>query len=118
MTKPRRRTRIPPKPRAYTRAGPAQCRFCAKPVYKCDMLHKKAQWHPACALEWTVMNSPKDARRFVFIRDRGVCAHCGDDRSPRGQEHAREIAQKLMLGYDVRKLGTWQLDHVHPLFAA
>jgi len=114
----RRPTRIPPKPASYNRAKPGQCRFCAKPIYKNGFLHKRAQWHPACALTWTIMNSPQDARRFVFLRDRGICAHCGTDCSPNGQEDARDIIQRLMLGERVKRLGKWQLDHMRPLFAA
>lgn len=118
MAKKRRGTRIPPKPRFYYKAKPGQCRFCGKPILKNGYIHKRAQWHPACALTWTIMNSPQDARKFVFVRDRGICVRCNMDCSPRGQDHASEIVQKIMQGYDVRKLGKWQLDHITPLFAS
>lgn len=112
------KTRIPPRPATYDSAKPGQCRFCSKPVFRGKHINKRAQWHASCALTWTIMNSPQDARRFVFIRDRGMCARCGVDCSPRGQEHARQIVSKLMQGYEIRKLGLWELDHIVPLFAA
>lgn len=118
MAKKRRHTRVPPKPRTYTKALPGQCRFCAKPIFKNGFIHKRAQWHPHCALTWTIMNSPKDARKFVFIRDRGICGKCNYDCSPQGPDHSQEIVHKLLQGFDVRKLGKWELDHIVPLFAA
>lgn len=118
MTKKRRPTRLPPKPRSYSKSLPGQCKFCAKPIFKNGFIHKRAQWHPVCALTWTIMNSPKDARRFVFLRDRGICGKCNYDCSPRGATHSQEIVSKLMQGFDVRKLGNWELDHIVPLFAA
>jgi 5-methylcytosine-specific restriction endonuclease McrA len=72
------------------------------------------------------MNNPQQARRFVFVRDRGFCARCGTDCFS-GSEAKRHETIKIILEGSVNgaalniramPLGTWELDHVIPLWVA
>lgn len=105
-----------------SRAKPGTCKFCDTAIIVNGKVNRRASWHPACALRWTIMSSPRDARRFVFLRDRGVCCDCGLDCAP---DNAAEIVAKIMatpsgraMGYDTMDLGNWELDHIIPLSQA
>lgn len=71
------------------------------------------------------MNNPTDARRFVFVRDRGRCADCKADCAP-GDEHVvRRIIEEIMSPRQIMGeqraplvLGEWELDHIVPLSQA
>lgn len=68
--------------------------MCGEPIMKGGMLTSR-YWHPTCAVRWTIMNQPAQARRFLFKRDKGRCAQCGE------------------------VTADWQADHIVPLrFAA
>ncbi len=61
-------------------------------------------------------SDPREARRRVRKRDRGVCAACGVDtyairRRHRGRGSTRKLRE---LGFKPRK-SLWELDHVVPL---
>lgn len=74
------------------------------------------------------MNNPRDARKFVFVRDRGVCQAegCGRNCAPDGgdEEKVRKIIEQIMspnptaLNIKPIALGEWELDHVIPLSEA
>lgn len=36
-------------------------------------------WHDACDVERSIIEQPAMARHFVFKRDKGICADCGED---------------------------------------
>jgi 5-methylcytosine-specific restriction endonuclease McrA len=118
MAKPPRSHRQPPTPPWFTTASAGQCKFCGKPVFNRHHggVNKRAQWHPHCALQWSIMSSPSDARRFVFLRDRGTCATCGVDCSPSRDPSA--ICATIMRGKRPVSLGDWELDHIRPLAEA
>lgn len=98
---------------------PGHCKFCGDPILnKKKQVNKRASWHPACALTWTIMNNPSEARRFVYLRDRGVCRCCAKDCHPIGDDAKRELAQRIMTqGTHVARepLGEWEVDHIEPL---
>lgn len=89
--------RTPPKPLSYDTADPGQCRWCGESILKADgSTNKRAKWHPKCVMEYKLIHWPKETRRAVYKRDKGVCAKCGHN-----------CARKYS---DV-----WHLDHIQPL---
>lgn len=129
MTKPKRnrgRHRVPPKPHHMHKANRGFCKFCGGTIMKNGKLNRRATWHPECALKWTIMNSPRDARRFVFVRDRGICRACGTNCQPDGADPAAvaKIIETIMSPpgetmttrfHTPIDLGPWELDHILPL---
>lgn len=93
--------RKPPKPDHYHTATPGQCRWCGKSVIKADgkTINKRANWHKDCVNEYKLIHWPRDTRKAVYKRDKGVCAKCG-----------HKCARKHS---DV-----WHLDHIKPLVEA
>jgi 5-methylcytosine-specific restriction endonuclease McrA len=65
------------------------------------------------------MNSPRDARRFVFVRDRGTCKkctrYCGPDDPGTVQDIINDIMSPEHKQGSTVDLGRWELDHVIPL---
>ncbi len=61
-------------------------------------------------------SDPREARRRVRRRDRGICAHCGvDTYAIRRRIRGRGATKKLRdLGFKPRK-SLWELDHRIPL---
>lgn len=115
----KRHYRQPPLPKHYNTAKPGQCRFCGEPVTKGDgKVNKRANWHPACAFTWTIMNSPSDARKWVFVRDRGLCCDCGKPCYPHSEEKLCKAVERIMTGKHPGALGDWEVDHDHPISKA
>jgi 5-methylcytosine-specific restriction endonuclease McrA len=120
--------RVPPRPPFINTSKPGQCKFCGDPIITNGRINRRASWHPQCALRWTIMNSPRDARRFVFVRDRGICKECNKNCSPNNGNPdtvARIIEQIMSPPSDqhhkqlpTMPLGMWELDHVIPLSQA
>ena len=92
--------RIPPKPPHYNSAVQGQCRWCGEPVVKADgSVNRRARWHPSCVREYKLIHWPKETRKAVYRRDKGICGKCG-----------KKCARKYQ---DV-----WHLDHIVPLIEA
>jgi len=105
---------------AFSAAPRGTCRWCGKPILygegpKRGQLDRRRRWHPAC-IEAYNMSDPREARRLVRRRDRGICAACGLDtyalrREVKGRGRTRALRQR---GFKPRK-SLWELDHVVPL---
>lgn len=89
--------RKPPKPEHYDIIVKGQCRYCGKPILRDDgTINRRSTWHPLCVKEYKLIYFPKETRKAVWKRDRGVCAGCGT------KCHIRN----------------WDLDHRQPLIEA
>lgn len=73
------------------------CRFCGEDIIEDGKQNRRKHWHQACADRWRVMNNPDEARRHVFLREKGTCEKCG-----KKSLHMKDF----------------QVDHVKPLFEA
>lgn len=92
--------RNPPKPPHYHSADQGQCRWCGEEILKTDgSVNRRARWHPQCVREYKLIHWPKETRKEVYRRDKGICRSCG-----------KKCARKYR---DV-----WHLDHIKPLIEA
>jgi 5-methylcytosine-specific restriction endonuclease McrA len=74
-----------------------QCRYCGKQILREDgTVNRRSTWHQECFKEYQVIYWPKETRKAVWKRDRGLCAGCGT------KCHIRN----------------WDLDHRQPLIEA
>ena len=96
------------------------CRWCGDAILIEDGPDRgernlRRRWHPACLAAWE-QSDPREARRRVRRRDRGICASCGlDTIAERRRLRGRGSAARLReLGFKVRK-SLWELDHIVPL---
>lgn len=110
-----RRPEIP-----FSDAPRGECRWCGKPILheaggKRGEPNLRRRWHPVC-VEQYMESDPREARRRVRKRDRGICATCGvDTYAVRRRHRGRGATRKLReLGYKPRK-SLWELDHIVPL---
>ena len=104
----------------YSEAPRGTCRWCGTAIVHESGPHRgepnrRRRWHPACVDEYN-QSDPREARRQIRKRDRGICAQCGCDtqalkREVRGRGRA---ARLRALGFRVRG-SLWDLDHVVPL---
>ena len=86
--------RQPPKPDSYYTTIKGQCRWCGNMIVKEDgTINERKSWHQDCATEYMIVYHSREARRHVWLRDRGKCNGCGKQCTRRG----------------------WDLDHVRPL---
>ena len=93
--------RVPPKPPYYYDQEKGQCRYCGN-VIKNDngKTNMRANWHPECADEYKIIYIPTETRKYLWKRDGGYCASCGDVMPKKSRHH------------DLR----WHVDHIKPLW--
>jgi 5-methylcytosine-specific restriction endonuclease McrA len=110
-----RRPEIP-----FSDAPRGVCRWCGDAILQEDGPKRgernlRRRWHPACLLAWE-QSDPREARRRVRRRDRGICADCGlDTYATRRQLRGRGSTARLReRGFKPRK-SLWELDHIVPL---
>jgi 5-methylcytosine-specific restriction endonuclease McrA len=110
--------RRPPIP--FSEAPRGTCRWCGATILyedgpKRGQLDRRRRWHPACVDRY-LESDPREARRRVRRRDRGICAQCRvDTYAIRRRFQGRGATKKLReLGFKPRK-SLWELDHVVPL---
>lgn len=104
----------------YSDAPRGTCRWCGDAILyqtgpKTGQVNSRRRWHPAC-VEVYDASDPREARRRVRKRDRGVCRACGVDTNIlRRQIQGRGRAVRLReLGFVPRR-SLWELDHRVPL---
>ena len=91
--------RQPPKPDSYWTKKKGECRWCGKKITKTPTerrgkeINMRKSWHEDCATKYMIIYHSGEARRHVWLRDRGKCNGCGKQCTRRG----------------------WDLDHIKPL---
>ena len=104
----------------FSDAPRGTCRWCGQSILhdtgtKQGEPNLRRRWHPACVDEYN-QSDPREARRRVRKRDRGICRTCGLDtnalrREIRGRGRAARLRER---GFKARG-SLWELDHVVPL---
>ena len=104
----------------YSDAPRGTCRWCGEtilygPGSKQGQVDRRRRWHPQCVDEYNATD-PRELRRRVRTRDRGVCRACGlDTLALKRKVKGRGRAAKLRaLGFPLRR-SLWELDHIVPL---
>jgi 5-methylcytosine-specific restriction endonuclease McrA len=104
----------------FTDAPRGTCRWCGEPILhesgaKRGSLNRRRRWHPTCVAAYNATD-PRELRRRVRRRDRGVCALCRLNtyelrRSFKGRGMWARMREK---GFVPRR-SLWELDHKVPL---
>ena len=97
--------------------GRGLCRWCALEVPP----RRFTFCSDYCVHEWKLRSQPAYLRQQVFLRDRGICAHCRIDtmrelrrlRRSRGENRRRLLTHWGMLKRMRRSL--WDADHIIPV---
>ncbi len=104
----------------FSDAPRATCRWCGEGIVHLDGARQgqpdpRRRWHPQCVEDYNG-SDPREARRRVRKRDRGICAGCGvDTRKLKKAHRGPGSAQALRdLGFVPRR-SLWELDHIVPL---
>ncbi len=67
-----------------------------------DTGRTNGRWCGDCRIPWRIIQMPSVARYYVWMRDKGRCAHC------------REFAGSFLSELPTK----WQVDHILPLWIA
>ena len=104
----------------FSDASRGTCRWCGEEILhgpgpKEGRVDYRRRWHPDCVSEYN-LTDPREMRRRIRRRDRGVCRACGLDtnalrRELRGKGRTKRLRE---LGFLPRR-SLWELDHVVPL---
>ena len=85
--------RKPPKPDSYYVSEKGICRWCGYKIIENDVHNTRKTWHEKCATQYMIIYHSGEARKHIWLRDRGKCNSCGKQCTRRG----------------------WDLDHIKPL---
>ena len=104
----------------FTDAPRGVCRWCGEPILHLDGAkagepNLRRRWHPECVEAYND-SDPREVRRRLRKRDRGLCASCGLDtlalkKSLKGRGMARALRER---GFVPRR-SLWEVDHIVPL---
>ncbi len=106
----------------FSDAPRGTCRWCGEDIVHASGSHegepnRRRRWHPGCVDQYNA-SDPREARRRIRKRDRGICADCGLDtiklkREFRAIGRGRNKAIRER-GFKPRQ-SLWELDHIVPL---
>ena len=85
--------RKPPKPDSYYVSEKGICRWCGDKIIENDVHNTRKTWHEKCATQYMIIYHSGEARKHIWLRDKGKCNSCGKQCTRRG----------------------WDLDHIKPL---
>ena len=106
----------------FSDAPRGTCRWCGEAILhaagpKQGKPNLRRRWHPACVDAFNA-SDPRELRRRVRRRDRGVCVVCGiDTYAVRRSVTGKGMYAKLRARGFVPRRSLWELDHVVPLIA-
>lgn len=104
----------------FSDAPRGTCRWCGEPILhesgeKRGSPNRHRRWHPACVDVYNATD-PRELRRRVRRRDRGVCALCRVDTYALRRSFAgRGMWARMRAQGFVPRRSLWELDHVLPL---
>jgi len=104
----------------FTDAPRGTCRWCGESILhdsgaKSGSLNRRRRWHPACVATYNATD-PRELRRRVRRRDRGVCAVCRvDTYALRRSFKGRGMWARMRAKGFVPRRSLWELDHRVPL---
>jgi len=93
-----------------------------------DGYHHAREWHPACKKEFLTISYASSARWYVYDRDKGVCAKCGentnltkyDEPRPKREEFSeyKDYSEAYQVWLKLIYAAAWHLDHIKPLWSS
>ena len=85
--------RQPPKPDSYYISQKGICRWCGEKIIENNVHNTRKTWHEPCATQYMIIYHSGEARKHIWLRDKGKCSKCDKQCTRRG----------------------WDLDHIKPL---
>ena len=104
----------------FTDAPRGTCRWCGETILytsgeKQGSINRRRRWHPDCVDTYNATD-PRELRRLVRRRDRGICAVCQlNTYTLRRKLKGRGMAKRLREQGFVPRRSLWEVDHVIPL---
>lgn len=116
-------------------APPGICKWCAEPLprTRSGEVNKVTKYHHQCRIFYSFATDPTFARHFLYERDKGVCARCGEapHRWRQVLSGRVDIPEAVYVIHDaefgwmsrraafsaVERIPLFELDHIRPLWS-